>query len=139
MRVVLHSTCLGVAPGPTLEVSGTRGGYVKHGLDTQEGMLKHGRTPGDEGWGEDHENSGKFTPVDEGGLVGEAEVVRSLPGNYLAYYEKMGEAVLNEETPPPVTGEEGRRVMEVLELGFKSSQEGRRIDIPPLGPGEGGG
>jgi hypothetical protein len=45
LRVVLHSTTLAAHAAPRYIVHGTRGSYVKHGVDTQEDALRagHGR------------------------------------------------------------------------------------------------
>ena len=124
LRVILHSSMMTAIPGPALEVQGALGAFVKFGMDTQEDMLKAGRTPGDTGWGADPV-SGLFTPV-VNDLPGKAENIIATPGNYLAYYEAVAKAI-RENAPNPVTGEDALKVMKLLELGFVSSREGRRI------------
>ncbi len=124
LRVILHSSMMTTIAGPVLEVQGARGAYVKFGMDTQEDMLKAGRIPGDAGWGVDPASS-IFTPVVDD-LPGLPESIPALPGNYLAYYEAVAKAI-RENAPNPVTGEDALKVMKLLELGFASSREGRRI------------
>jgi predicted dehydrogenase len=124
LRVILHSSMMTTIPGPTLEVQGALGAFVKFGMDTQEEMLKAGRTPGDAGWGADPV-AGVFTPV-VNDLPGKAEDITAAPGNYLAYYEAVAK-VIRENAPNPVTGEDALKVMKLLELGFISSHEGRRV------------
>ena len=124
LRVILHSSMMTAIPGPVLEVQGSLGAYVKFGMDTQEDMLKAGRTPGDAGWGADT-GASHFTPVIND-LPGQTEDISVMPGNYLAYYEAIAKTI-RENAPNPVTGEDALKVMKLLELGFVSSREGRKI------------
>jgi predicted dehydrogenase len=124
LRVILHSSMMTTIPGPVMEVQGSHGAFVKSGMDTQEEMLKAGRTPGDAGWGADPAN-GVFTPIADN-LPGQPEIITATPGNYLAYYEAVAKAV-SENAPNPVTGADALKVMRLLELGFISSREGRRV------------
>jgi len=124
LRVILHSSMMTAIPGPVLEVQGARGAFVKFGMDTQEEMLKAGRTPGDAGWGVDPVN-GLFIPIADH-LPGQPEDVTAISGNYLAYYEAVAKAI-RENAPNPVTGEDALKVMKLLELGFISSREGRSV------------
>jgi predicted dehydrogenase len=126
LRVILHSSMMTTIPGPALEVQGANGAFVKFGMDTQEEMLKTGRTPGDAGWGIDPV-MGIFTPV-AGEIAGQSKEVTAVPGNYLAYYETIAKTI-RENAPNPVTGEDALKVMKVLELGFVSSREGRKVFI----------
>ncbi|MBE8207804.1 oxidoreductase, partial [Leptospira borgpetersenii serovar Ballum] len=52
-RVVLHGTMLAAAESARYIVHGTRGSYVKFGLDPQEESLKSGTRPPQENWGYD--------------------------------------------------------------------------------------
>ncbi len=126
LRVILHSSVMTAAPGPALEAQGSLGAFVKFGMDTQEDMLKAGRTPGDTGWGADTA-SGVFTPIVDG-AAGAPEAVHALPGNYLAYYEGVAKA-MRENAPNPVSGSDALTVMKWLELGFISAREGRRVSL----------
>jgi len=124
LRVSLHSSMMTPIPGPAFEAQGALGAFVKFGMDTQEEMLKAGRTPGDTGWGVDPV-MGLFTPV-VGEIAGQSQEVTATPGNYLAYFEAVSKTI-SENAPNPVTGEDALKVMKLLELGFVSSQEGRRL------------
>ena len=126
LRVILHSSMMTTIAGPCLEVQGSQGAFVKFGMDTQEEMLKAGRMPGDNGWGADP-ILGLFTPV-EHDAAGLPQEIVATPGNYLAYYEAVAKAI-RDNAPNPVTGEDALKVMRLLELGFVSSREGRRVAI----------
>ncbi|MGN6208997.1 oxidoreductase [Asticcacaulis sp.] len=124
LRVILHSSMMTTIPGPALEAQGAHGAFVKFGMDTQEEMLKAGRVPGDTGWGIDPV-MGIFTPV-AGEIAGQSQEVTATPGNYLAYYEAIADTI-SRNAPNPVTGEDALKVMKLLELGFVSAREGRKV------------
>ena len=51
---------MSAAPGARFTLHGTRGSYVKHGLDPQEDALKAGRRPQPRAaWGEDRPGDGE--------------------------------------------------------------------------------
>src|SRR5947208_1536040 len=50
MRALLRGSMLAAAPGPTFAVHGTKGSYIKYGLDPQEAALKAGRVPDEPDW-----------------------------------------------------------------------------------------
>jgi len=53
LRVALGAGMLARLPTPRFVLRGTRGSFVKRGLDPQEEALKRGHAPGGPGWGED--------------------------------------------------------------------------------------
>ncbi len=124
LRVILHSSMMTAAPGACFEAQGSGGAFVKYGMDTQEEMLKAGRTPGDDGWGADAVLA-RLTPATPEG-VGANEDVIAVPGNYLAYYEGIAETVRN-GAPNPVPAEDALKVMRLLDLGFQSALKGHRL------------
>ncbi|MDI5986233.1 oxidoreductase [Halomonas sp. M4R5S39] len=126
LRVTLQASSLVAEPTPRFAVHGTRGSYVKYGLDPQEGWLKEGRAPSP-GWGEDP-LPGRLT-LREGG---EPELVSrehaGLPGDYPVYYAGIAEALLH-GTPPPVSVDEALEVMTLLEAGLDSYRQGRWMKL----------
>src|SRR3989441_9109933 len=50
MRAHLRGTMLASGTAPTFIVHGTRGSFIKYGMDPQEGDLKAGRTPDESNW-----------------------------------------------------------------------------------------
>src|SRR5262249_22223563 len=85
-RVVLHASSLVAGETPRFAIHGTLGSYTKFGLDTQEGALRRGDTPGRPGWGDDPRDGELVTHEDS---VAHTSKVPTLPGNYLAYYESV--------------------------------------------------
>ncbi|RLL67063.1 oxidoreductase [Streptomyces sp. Z26] len=108
--------------GPRFRVLGSAAAYVKHGLDPQEAALRAGARPGDDApWGTE--------PEAEWGALGSldgTEPVRTLPGDYPAYYAGIATA-LRTGTPPPVTAREAAATLRVLEAARTSAAEGRTV------------
>ncbi|MHB0774624.1 oxidoreductase [Halomonas sp. WWR20] len=124
LRVVLHAGSLVASPAPRFALHGTRGSYVKHGLDPQEERLKQGELPAPQ-WGGDTRH-GTFTlgPGYNGNDLPESSEIPTLPGDYLAYYAGVRDAILGRQ-PNPVPAEEAMAVMRVIEAGLRSAQDGR--------------
>ncbi len=121
--VVLHASALAAIEPARFTVLGTRGGYQKYGLDTQEDQLKAGLTPGDVEFG------GGNPPGVLRGLDGEIETERPLPtldGQYAEFYRALA-ASIQDGAPFPVTPQDAVDVMTIIELAARSEREGRRL------------
>ena len=119
LRVVLHATALAAAETPRFVLHGTRGSWVKYGLDPQEEAMKRGLAPGGQDWGCDP-SPGRLTTAD--GTTDRPGV----PGDYRRYYLAIRDAILG-AGPNPVTPAEALAVMTVLELGQRSNEERREV------------
>src|SRR5881396_1873605 len=117
MRAVLRASMLAVSPGPTFAVHGTRGSFIKYGLDPQEAALKEGRTPEEAGWDSE--------PPEMYGRLATPEGTRTIPtirSSFTHYYENVRDAILG-KAQLAVTPEQARNVMRGLELAVASSQQ----------------
>lgn len=122
-EVVLHASALTAIVAPRYTIHGTRGSYVKNGLDTQEDQLKAGLRPGDAGFGGGNE-AGTLRV-----LEGEQEVQRELPtrdGAYAEFYRALA-ASIQDGAPFPVSAADAVDVMAIIELANRSEQEGVRL------------
>ena len=126
-RVHLHAGTLVAGNGLRFAVHGTRGSYLKHGLDVQEDQLRAGVVPGVPGWGVDT-RAGEIVHERDGRLV--TDVAHAETGDYRRYYAAFRDAVLH-GTPPPVTPQQALDVMRLIELGVRSSEERREqaVDV----------
>ncbi|KOC90849.1 oxidoreductase [Winslowiella iniecta] len=124
-RVVLHGSMLVAAESARFQVHGTRGSYVKYGLDPQEDRLKDGARPPQEDWGYDMRD-GVLT-LAEGDLMVEKTLL-TIPGNYPAYYAAIRDAVKG-SGKNPVSAEEAIEVMELIELGLQSAEQGQTLTL----------
>jgi len=117
MRALLRASMLAASPGPTFAVHGTRGSFVKYGLDPQEEALKSGRTPDEPNWdAEPPDRHGKLT-TPEG-----TRTIPSIPSSFTHYYENVRDAIQG-TAPPAVTTEQMLDVMHGLELALASSRK----------------
>ncbi|MFC4075337.1 oxidoreductase [Salinithrix halophila] len=124
-RVDLRSSSIVKGAGPRFEVHGSKGSFIKYGLDGQEEALKQGAKPGDAGWGEDDPcNYGQLTLDRHGETV--IETVPTLRGCYEEYYRQIRDA-LTHGAPVPVTAGEATRVIRVIERAMESSRTGRAL------------
>ena len=127
MRALLRSTMLACEAGPRFVLHGTKGSYVKHGLDPQEEALARGETPRDSSWGSEPEESwGTLTLAQDGTVTGKK--VATEAGDYRRYYENVRDAILS-GAPPDVTPRQALTVMRLLELARESSRQRRTLEF----------
>ena len=122
LRVLLHAGTL-VASGPRFVLHGTRGSFVKDGLDAQEDALKAGARPhwppGPD-WGRDPGRAALATPA------GEELPVALEAGDYAGYYAAVAAAIRG-EGPNPVPASEAIEVMALIEAGLESDRTRREV------------
>ncbi|HEV3104853.1 MAG TPA: oxidoreductase [Trinickia sp.] len=126
-EVVLHASALAAIEPSRFAIHGTRGSYVKAGLDTQEDQLRAGMRPGDAGFGRG--NAPGRLRVLVGAREAEREVERELPtldGAYVEFYRAVA-ASIREEVPFPIAPQDAVDVMTIIELAEQSALEGRRL------------
>lgn len=124
LRVVLHATTLAAHAAPRYLVHGTRGSYVKHGVDPQEDALRAGARPGGDDWGVDP-LPGDLKVVAVENWVRDSSVPNRR-GSYVDYYAAVRDAILG-VGPNPVPPEQAVALMELLDLGARSAREGRAL------------
>lgn len=126
-KCLLRSSYLVKEPGPRFILHGTEGSFLKWGIDPQEEDLKSGKIPGTENWGEEPESLwGKINTTFQGKKM--EGPYPTLPGNYLAFYDKVYQAIRNNQ-PMPVKVTHARNVIRIIEAAYKSSREGQVISL----------
>jgi predicted dehydrogenase len=116
VRAVLRASMLRPPVGPTWVVNGTRGSFVKYGMDPQEGALKEGRTPDEPDWDTDPpELYGKLITFDA------TRTVPTLRSSFARYYENVRDAMLG-TAELAVSPEWSLDVMRGLVLAAESSR-----------------
>jgi len=127
LRAMLRARIIAFAPGPHFLIHGTKGSFVKYGMDPQEPRLRSGDFPDgfDWGadWGEDPEELWGTLSV-----VGEpVERVQTERGDYRGFYENVRDAI-EKKSPLAVTPEQALRTQRAVVLAHKSSREKRTVD-----------
>ena len=127
LRAVAESDMYSPEHAPRFVVQGTKAGWRKDHMDHQEPQLKGGMKAGEPGFGvEPPENYGTLTSYPGG--VKTVERIPLLNGEHQTYYRLVREAIQN-GGKPPVTGEEVRDVLRIIEALVRSGKEGRRITL----------
>lgn len=111
-------------------VHGTQGSWLKEHLDPQEDQLRYqGMTPRDEGYGiEDESHYGILTTIEDGQSV--SRRTPSLQGDWPGIYRDFAAAIQHGK-PLPVTAEQARDTIRVIEAMVTSSSTGQRIYLQP--------
>ncbi|MDE2416175.1 MAG: oxidoreductase [Burkholderiales bacterium] len=134
LRVVLHASALVPAVGPRFVVHGTRGSFVKYGLDGQEDALKAGARPqldALQNWGKD-DQVGTLTIYHQAWT--QTSAAPDCAGNYLQYYAGLRDFLRGQTEAPPVTPNQVAQAMQLLTLGEQSAREGRFVPVPVAVP-----
>lgn len=127
LNVIVKSSYLVREPSPMYKVHGEMGSFVKYGIDPQEEALKLHGIPGSPGWGREPESYwGKLNTEVNGVHI--EEKIETIPGNYLAYYQNIYEAV-RQKKQLQVTPEQAMKVILLIEAAYASSRERRAIAI----------
>lgn len=123
VRSHLFLSAVAAQSGPRLSAYGTRGAFIKHGLDPQEESLKRGLRPGQAGWGEE-------APDACGTLVsgGERRTVPSRRGAYETFYAGVV-AALTQGAPPPVRIDTVVTGLTILESARRSAADRRVVAL----------
>jgi scyllo-inositol 2-dehydrogenase (NADP+) len=126
LRASLRARIIAFAPGPHLLIHGTKGSFVKYGMDPQEARLRGDNPPDGKDWGaewglEPEEFWGTLS------LVGEpSHKVRTERGDYRGFYANVRDAI-EKGAALDVPPQQALRVMRAVLLAHKSSREGRQV------------
>ncbi|NOU94340.1 oxidoreductase [Paenibacillus sp. LMG 31456] len=127
LKVNLQSSQLVREPSPRYILHGTKGSFIKYGIDPQEEALKRGLTPASSGWGmEPAELWGKLNTY-IGGLHVEGRI-ETLQGSYTSYYQNIADHIrgISELEVKP---EQARSAIRLIELALQSSRKQKTIQV----------
>lgn len=125
LTVVLGANCLSSPARPRFHLRGTKGNFIKSGLDPQEAALNKVSHIADPQWGHELTADWGMLHVDvDGGMV--TRPFASIPGDYRLYYAAVRDALLG-KAPAPITPVEAWRVARLLEWATESSEKRREI------------
>jgi predicted dehydrogenase len=127
LRALVRARIVAFAPGPHLLIHGTKGSFVKYGMDPQEARLRGENVPEGTDWGADwgEEAESLWGTLS---LVGEPSVkVKTERGDYRGFYENVRDAI-EQKAPLEVTPEQALRTMRAVMLAHKSSRKKRTVE-----------
>jgi scyllo-inositol 2-dehydrogenase (NADP+) len=127
LRAILKARIIAFGPGPHLTIHGTRGSFIKYGMDPQEEMLRGNNRPTGADWGQDwgldpEQNWGTLSQVG-----GPSHIVATERGDYRGFYENVRDAI-ERGAPLEVTPEQALRTMKAILLAHKSSRLKRTVE-----------
>ncbi len=137
LLVHCRTSYLACINAPRFLLHGTKGSFIKFGLDPQEPTLvadaKVPRlgSPGSDAWLQEKESAwGKLViapvPADPAMLV--EQQIKTAPGDYRGFYANVRDAILG-KADLAVTPEDGYRVTKLLEMARISSKEARTLKV----------
>ncbi|AXV84752.1 oxidoreductase [Ralstonia solanacearum] len=124
-RAILHASMLVAGGAPRWIVHGTRGSFVKRGMDQQEAQLLAGMAPGAAGWGVDDDAARLI----DGASAAVTEIAAPA-GDQRRYYAAVRDAIRG-ACPNPVPPVQAVAVMAVLEAALAAAETGAAV-VPDL-------
>ncbi|MCJ8299242.1 MAG: oxidoreductase [Pseudomonadales bacterium] len=129
MEVVLQSSPFSADPNIRFQLQGTKGSYIKYGLDPQEDQLGEGLSPGVPAFGVEPPSAyGKKYIADADGELQKVTKLQTMTGSYMDYYNQLA-AAITEGVNVPVTALEGAKVIKLIELAELSSATKQRVEV----------
>ena len=126
LRAMTRARIIAFQPGPHFLIHGTKGSFVKYGMDPQEERLRRENAPDGLDWGADWGEE----PEEMWGTLSLAgkpsEKIRTDRGDYRGFYANVRDAI-EKKSPLAVTPEQALRTMRALILAHKSSRERRTV------------
>jgi predicted dehydrogenase len=118
LKVTLKASLLVKEPGPRFILNGTKGSYIKYGIDPQEEMLRQGLLPDSAGWGKENP---QYWGILNTELHGQQfyGTIETEPGNYMGFYDNVHDVIIKGKEQA-VHPEEARNVIRIIELAFES-------------------
>jgi scyllo-inositol 2-dehydrogenase (NADP+) len=122
-RVHLWASSIAAARGPRFRLLGSRGSYVKYGMDVQEESLIASGRPTDPGWGQEPSEAWGTVTTSSG-----RELEPTVPGAYQQFYGGLA-ACLIEGGPPPVEPTDAIVAAQIIEAARQSDRTRRVISL----------
>ncbi len=123
----LKSASLAKIPGATYQIHGSKGSFVKFGLDVQEENLDKGAIPNTFNWGMEPESIWGILKTECNGIEISSKI-ESEKGDYRDYFINLRDTIWGKEKIA-VTAKEGANVMKIIEVAIQSNKEKRTIDV----------
>lgn len=126
LKVILKAGMLVKEQGPHFTLHGTKGSFIKYGLDPQEELLKKGLKPTGDSWGIESEEKWGFlnTEINQLSFKGK---ISTLQSSYAKFYENVYQAISNNQELI-IKPEQAKEVIKVIELSIRSNHEKRTLE-----------
>lgn len=102
--------------GPKYKIKGTKGEYIKYGVDSQEELLKQGHSPLEANWGIEAESYyGQFIDIEKNKVV-----IPTIQGSYMDFYSAVFDSVRT-KVDFIIKPSEALQVIEIIEKSIESN------------------
>lgn len=112
---------------PSYMIHGKKGSFLKPRGDVQEDDLKLGKKPNLDTWGKEPKSKEGTLHTEINNDIFNAKVP-TLQGNYYDFFDRVCNSISN-DTPEPVTAQDGVHVMQIIEAAIQSSEQKKVIDL----------
>lgn len=125
VKVNLRASYLIREETPRYYIHGTKGSFIKYGLDPQEEALKIGLSPTTPRWGMDEEATYGLLSTDLNGLHFRGKI-ETIPGNYMGFYEDIYQS-FKKGCKPQTEASAVLPVIRIIEAAFESSEKKQAV------------
>lgn len=112
---------------PSYMIHGKKGSFLKQRGDVQEDDLKEGKKPNLDSWGKEPKSKEGTLHTEIDNDIFNAKV-ETLQGNYYDFFDGVYNSISN-NTPEPVTAQDGIHVMQIIEAAIESTAQKKVIDL----------
>ncbi|WP_085537785.1 oxidoreductase [Massilibacteroides vaginae] len=127
VKVTLRAGYLMREETPRYYIHGTKGSFVKYGLDPQEEALKAGLPPTSPNWGADEESTFGILNTELNDLHFRGKI-ETISGNYMAFYEDVYQS-LKSGKMPQADASVVLPVIRIIEAAFESNEKKRAVTL----------
>ena len=125
LKVTLKAGMLVRGESPHFILYGTKGSFIKYGIDPQEDKLKQGISPLSKEWGTEAKKQWGTLNTQIKKLHFEGKV-ETISGAYAHYYDNIYEAITHKKELQ-VKPEEAKNTIRIIELALQSNRERRTV------------
>lgn len=127
LNVTLKASVFVKEAGPRFQVHGTKGSFVKYGLDVQEAQLRKGKKPGSKGYGIEPATIRGILNTDTSGKKFRGRYT-TLPGNYMEFFNNVHSAITS-SSKLIIRPEDALLNIRIIEAARVSSREQKIIQL----------
>lgn len=121
-RVTLKSGIFVKESGPRFIIHGTKGSFVKYGMDPQEAELRKGILPNADDWGADEEKHYGLLNTDT------RKKIVTEKGNYMGFFNNVYEAITG-NAPIEIEPAFALENIRIIEKAFESNKTGKMVAL----------
>ena len=114
--------------GPRFIIHGSRGSFVKYGIDPQEEALRNGNLPNSKNWGKEKEKDWGYLTMEDEHIEFDGQI-ETMPGCYHCFYKNVYDVLVNKKEMNILPGE-AAEVIRIIELAFESAKNNLEIKYP---------